>query len=322
MKNCKNIEYSLPLYSENLLSESERLVVEEHLKSCSACAKTLLQLQRSGMIVQELKDVEPPSWFREKIMAKLREEADKKSFAQKWFYPLRIKIPMQIMAAIIIAVLSVYIYRAGDEQMKAVLPGSPQPVTESKQEPPAETAKAKKVAPVPVAEKKAVTTGAVEKDKMSEEVSSGGSGPKMRVRGNMVAATTDKSLSMKSDFAAAKEEKKYSEPQDLPVAPQRYSAGQESVRERSMEDSSSSGAAKKSKMFKAAAPAAPSSMAASVSIQTQASITMLVADVNNATVEAEKILAKYGARKIIKQLLYGKTILKAELSAEIGRAHV
>src|SRR5208337_4826118 len=70
-----------------------------------------------------------------------------------------------------------------------------------------------------------------------------------------------------------------------------------------------------SKTFKAVAPAAPSSIAASVSIQTQASITMLVADVNNAAVEAEKILAEYGARKIIKQLLYGKTILKAELSA-------
>jgi uncharacterized membrane protein YfbV (UPF0208 family) len=79
--------------------------------------------------------VEPPPWFKQKIMSRVREEAEKKSLAQKWFYPLRIKIPVQIMAAIVIAVFAVYIYRSGDEQMKVVLPPtSPTPVMETKKD--------------------------------------------------------------------------------------------------------------------------------------------------------------------------------------------
>ena len=99
-------------------------------------------------------------------------------------------------------------------------------------------------------------------------------------------------------------------------APQRYPAKQERVRESNLEDSSLSGAAKKSKMFKAAAPAAPRSMAASVAAQLQPVISVYVNDINSAVVEAEKILTKYKARKITKQMMDGKTILQAELPAK------
>jgi len=55
-------------------------------------------------------------------MAKVRTETEKKSFAAKWFYPLRVKVPVQIFAAIFIVVAAVYVYRAGNEQFKEVMP--------------------------------------------------------------------------------------------------------------------------------------------------------------------------------------------------------
>jgi len=317
MKNCKDIENSLPLYSEGLLSEAEKKAVEEHLAECADCSKALADLKKAAAITQELSEVEPPPWFREKIMARVREEAEKKSFAQKWFYPLRIKIPVQVMATIVIAVLAVYIYRSGDEQMKAVLPGALQPVMEAKQEPmPAVIPKAKEAAPAPVVEKKAAIIGVAKKDQISEEVSSGGSTPKTGMQKNKLAGASDKSLTLKSNFAAEKEEKKYTDLPEKQEAPQRYPARQESIRERGVEDSSLFGAAKKSKLFKAAAPVAPRSMAASVNAQLQAGISVYVANVNSAVFEVEKILTKHEARKVTKQLIDGKAILQAELPAK------
>jgi hypothetical protein len=318
MKNCKDIENSLPLYAEDLLSADEKRAIEDHLAECVDCRKALTDLKKANAMTQVLSEVEPPPWFKQKIMARVRAEAEKKSFAQKWFYPLRIKIPVQIAATIVIAVLAVYIYHSGDEQMKAVLPGAQQPVMEAKQEPtPAEIPKAKKASTAFLTEKKAAVIVAVKKDKISDEVSSGGSVPEMEMQGNKLAGASDKSLAMKSNIAAEKEEKKYIELQAKQEAPQRYAAQQERIRESSVEDSSLSGAAKKSKWFKAAAPAKPRSMAASVIAQLQPNISVyVVADINSAVVEAENILAKHNARKITKQLMDGKAIMQAKLPAK------
>ncbi len=178
MKNCKNIENSLPLYAEGLLSDTEKKAVEEHLAECADCSKALTDLKKVTAMTQRLPEVDPPHWFKQRIMARVRQQAEKKSFAQKWFYPLRIKIPVQVMTTIVIAVLAVYIYRFGDEQMKAVLPQAPQPVMEAQQWPaPGEIPKAKRDKPALLADKKSVEIGAAKKDQMLE-VSSGGSAPK------------------------------------------------------------------------------------------------------------------------------------------------
>ena len=317
MKNCKDIENNLPLYTEGSLSVDETRVVEAHLVQCADCRKALADLKKTTAITQELPEVEPPPWFKQRIMARMREDAEKKSFTQKWFYPLRIKIPVQVMATIVIAVLAVYIYRAGDEQMKAVLPQATQPVMEDKMEPtPAEIPKALKAAPAKVAEEKEGILGAAKKDQVSAEASSGGSAPKMEMQRNKLAGATDKSLAMKIDLAPKKEEKEYTEPKALQEDTQRYAAMKEEARESSLEDSSLSGAARKGKMFKAAAPVAPRSMAASLAVSLQPIISVYVADLNSAVVEIEKILIKNKARKITKQPIDGKTILQVELPAK------
>jgi hypothetical protein len=124
MKNCKDIENLLPLYPEDVSSDDERRTVENHLASCDACRGELARLQKTHRLVTDLSDVEEPVWFQQKIMARVRREAQKKTIARKWFYPLRVKIPLQIAAMMVIAVMVVYIYRAGDEGIKEVLPGA------------------------------------------------------------------------------------------------------------------------------------------------------------------------------------------------------
>jgi len=313
MKNCNNMENSLPLNAEGLLSDAEKMAVEKHLAECADCSKALADLQKVTAMTQGLQEVEPPPWFKQKIMARVRHEAEKKSFAQKLFYPLRFKIPVQVMATIVIAVLAVYIYRSGDEQMKAVLPQNPQPVMEAQQEPtPAEIPKAKSAASAPLAEEKSTGIGTAKKDQISE-VSSGTRVLKMENEGNKLAGSSDKSPDIKGNIAVEKEEKKSIELKALQEAPLKFAARQESMQDRSAEDSSLSGAAKKSKLFKAAAPAAPVPMVASIAEQAKPVISVYVTDVNIAAVEAQKILTKYSAGKVTKRLIAGKAILQAEI---------
>ena len=315
MKKCKEIENNLPFYAEGLLSDTEKMFVEEHLAECADCSKALNDLQKVATMTKGLSEIEAPPWFKQKIMARIRKEAEKKSFAQKWFYPLRIKIPVQVMATIVIAVLAVYIYRSGDEQMKTVLPQSPQPVMEIKQKPtPVEMSKAKKAAPAQASEEKSAVIGAAKKDQKTE-VSSGASVLKMEMQRNKLAGASDKFPVMKGDIATEKELNKYTEMPALQEAPHKFSARQESMQDHSVDDSSLSGTAKKNKLFKSAAPATPRQMAASITDQVQPTIYVYVADVNRATAETEKILEKNDARKVTKRLIEGKAILQVEFPA-------
>jgi hypothetical protein len=136
MKKCKEIENDLPLYLDDLLTAGDKKAVEEHLKSCSRCARELLRLNDTRTVVSTLSEVDPPPWFKQKIMAGVREESEKKGRAAKWFYPLKIKIPVQIFATICIAVVAVYIYRTGDDRMKEIMPSQvTPPVVEVQKDP-------------------------------------------------------------------------------------------------------------------------------------------------------------------------------------------
>ena len=107
MKKCKDIENNLSLYLDDVLSKEDKAAVDEHLRSCRQCEEALARLRKTKELTNSLHEVEPPPWFRKKIMARVREEAGKKSFLYKLFYPLQIKIPVQIFATVCIAVLAV-----------------------------------------------------------------------------------------------------------------------------------------------------------------------------------------------------------------------
>ncbi|HON58674.1 MAG TPA: zf-HC2 domain-containing protein [Smithella sp.] len=133
MKTCKDIEKLLPLYPNDLRSRGEEEMFSQHLASCSSCAEKLAALEKAKALASGLDEMTPPRWLQQKIMAAVREEAAKKSVWEKLFYPLHIKIPVQIAATLVVAVLAVYVYQAGEDTMKkAAVP--PAPVAEIQRE--------------------------------------------------------------------------------------------------------------------------------------------------------------------------------------------
>jgi hypothetical protein len=278
MKNCKEIENNLSLYLDDSLSDADKQAVEEHLKSCPRCTKALVQLSKTHTLVNNLAEVEPPAWFKQKIMAKVREKAEKKSFVQKLFYPLRIKIPVQILATVFIAVLAVYIYRAGEEQMKEVVPSSaPAPVME--------------VQKSQLPEQK-MKTSADENIQKEDHVIEKKETPRKKVREMAADAAKDVNGQIVPDIKA---DKYVSAPAAKSVE----------LSETELEKK------KESNILGAAIKASRTPHAQSV--MQRLNVLLKVADINTAAEEVEKLLIKYEAKNINRQITQGKAILTAEL---------
>ena len=312
MMNCKDIENNLPLYEDNLLSGAEKQAVEQHLKSCSNCAKALVQLQKTGRLVESLAEVEPPPWFKQKIMSRVREEAEKKSLAQKWFYPLRIKIPVQIMATIVIAVFAVYIYRSDDKQMKvAMLPTSSTPLMETKNDQFSEQTTKLSETDKTVAKKKVYAPGGAQDEKIvAQDLPAGSILVKTRELkksmplGNERAGAMDMAKTVKGDAAVDGKDTYFA------TLPKKQAEQAKAVSPASV------GLERKKEGYVLGDSMRQSEAPAKQIIMPKAVFSLRVANTNAAVREVEKILKKYEAKKIAKQTPNGRVSLNAEIKAQ------
>lgn len=120
---CSEIENRLPAFLEELLSPEEGKSVEAHLASCNRCRRAFADLQRAQELVQGLGEVEPPPFFEQRIMSRVREESEKKpGILRKLFYPLHTKVPIQALATVLIAVLAFHVFHVGEPERKGVAP--------------------------------------------------------------------------------------------------------------------------------------------------------------------------------------------------------
>lgn len=303
MKKCRDVENLLPLYPEGALSESERRVVEDHLAECAVCRKELAYLQKAGKLVNQLSPIEEPPWFQQKIMARVREEAARKGFVKKWFYPLRIKIPVQVAATIVIAVLAVYLYRSGNEQVKEIMPGLPPPAAEMQT--PRVPALSPETGDRSLSSRRPGQEATVRQESRARKpVARGGRESAVPADSPDEALGTDAlrargSAESKDDAAA--------------ILPGKSGAPESMEKQRTdqRDKAGASAAAKKTEAYKMTAPAAPQSTAEVDA--PQARVLVRVGDLPAAAAEVEKILVRYGARNISRQPAAGVIVIRADL---------
>lgn len=152
--NCRDIQDLLPAFREDILSPEEKRRITSHLSSCPFCSRSLADLKKAADLLKDLEEVEPPPFFEQRIMVQVQEEAlREKGFLRKWFLPIHIKIPLQAMATVLIAVLAVYLYQKSEPEMKQIPPFSA-PSSESTQSPPVTEAGKRPSAPSSVISQK------------------------------------------------------------------------------------------------------------------------------------------------------------------------
>jgi hypothetical protein len=116
---CKGLREKLCAYLEGVVSPEESRAIDEHLNSCPECRRNLADLKKMGELVKDLAEAEPPAWLTQKIMSRVRTEKErKKGILQKLFYPLHIKVPIQALATVSIAVIAFFVFRAVEPEMK------------------------------------------------------------------------------------------------------------------------------------------------------------------------------------------------------------
>ncbi|MHB8137311.1 MAG: DUF2275 domain-containing protein [Smithellaceae bacterium] len=317
MRKCRDIESLLPLYAEGILSDDEMQAVEKHLADCGECRREMARLEKAGHLVNNLSPVEDPAWFQQKIMARVREEVGKKSFWQKWFYPLRVRIPVQIAATIVIAVLAVFIYRSGDDQVQQILPGAPKPAMK------AQIQQAPAPAPMPQVGEVVLPTVPRKKSAVPEKGVKG----KQAVISTAIGGSIRESEmpEIKSDKVQAKDDGRpgaFDEAKETSPTVQLEQNKLQSVplqaadSEKSAKGRALPAMERKKEADKMAAPSATRSMPAPAALQTQARIFVQVDDLNDAAAEVDRILAQHNANKVTKHLEEGRIVVRAEVSGK------
>lgn len=117
--DCRDIQDKLSPFIEEELSREEKSQVEGHLKTCSKCNLALEDLRRTIKLTKGIGEAEPPAWLRQNVMARVRKEAAlKKGILQKLFFPLHIKVPIEIFATIAITLTAFYVFKSVEPDLK------------------------------------------------------------------------------------------------------------------------------------------------------------------------------------------------------------
>ncbi len=158
MNRHSDIQKLLSAYCGNDLPTVDRAMVEEHLRECPACRAELADLQITTRLILTTPEFEPPPWMTARIMAHVREEkASKRNWLKNLFFPIHIKIPLEVMALLVVCVSGYYMSRTVETELKApkVLQDSPPAATVEnipvKRETPIQPNESKSEKAVPVA---------------------------------------------------------------------------------------------------------------------------------------------------------------------------
>lgn len=115
----EDIRHMLSEYIDGAVTPGEKAAIEEHLASCPECSVAREELQKAVQHLRNLEDVEAPPWLSQKIMATVREEAEQKSgLLRTLFFPLRIKLPLQAVAVLFLAVTALYVSQSIQPTMR------------------------------------------------------------------------------------------------------------------------------------------------------------------------------------------------------------
>lgn len=116
---CNNIQEKLSSYIDDRLLPDEKAQVDEHLRGCPECSRSFEELKKTIALTRGLDEVEPPPWLEQKVMANIRQgERRKEGLLQKLFFPVHIKVPLEIVATVAIAVTAFFVFRTIEPEIK------------------------------------------------------------------------------------------------------------------------------------------------------------------------------------------------------------
>ncbi|GAB4485520.1 MAG: hypothetical protein OHK006_11820 [Thermodesulfovibrionales bacterium] len=120
--NRGHVKEQLGAYLDAELAAAEMQEVSDHLKTCPVCAAELRDLEEAICRIQELDEISPPSWLKQRVMETVRNEAPQKRGLLSGLFPLfRFSLPAGALAAVLVAAVALVLYKeTGREQVKTI----------------------------------------------------------------------------------------------------------------------------------------------------------------------------------------------------------
>ncbi|MFV1950883.1 MAG: zf-HC2 domain-containing protein [Nitrospinota bacterium] len=113
---CEKVKQLLSEYMDGTLDVHMKEFVEEHFKICKGCLEELVSLETYLVSLEayinelgSLKRVEAPQDFLEKVHQRLERRFEFKKIVRKIFVPIRIKVPLELIAVAATVLLVIYI---------------------------------------------------------------------------------------------------------------------------------------------------------------------------------------------------------------------
>jgi hypothetical protein len=109
---CSRSKELLSYYIDGIIDARTKALLEEHLMACKGCREDLASLKELVQEMGSLKSIEAPRDFLEKVHERIEQRSKFDQIIRKLFFPLRIKIPLELatvtaMAILILAVLNI-----------------------------------------------------------------------------------------------------------------------------------------------------------------------------------------------------------------------
>lgn len=111
---CEEIQSHFSDYLDKTAEAPRVKGIENHLTNCPICSEEFAGLLQCRQLVSDLPEIEPPIGFTMRVMAHVAEVASETSLWKRLFSPLKIKIPLQATAVMLIGILSFYVYEKAD----------------------------------------------------------------------------------------------------------------------------------------------------------------------------------------------------------------
>ena len=109
---CSEVSVLLSEYVDDHLDPIAKGIVEDHVTSCESCAAELRSLRACLTAIAGMEKVSAPPDFLATVHERLEQASAYKRFAKWLFYPLRIKLPMELAGIVLATLLLVFAYQA------------------------------------------------------------------------------------------------------------------------------------------------------------------------------------------------------------------